>query len=95
MRRAALLSGSLGAGHDTAAQVFASSLAERGWSTQILDAMQLLGRRGGSAGEAVFRTMLAVPGLYDAFHFAALRPGEPARAAGRRGRPPAARAAAA
>jgi UDP-N-acetylglucosamine:LPS N-acetylglucosamine transferase len=75
MRRAALLSGSLGAGHDTAAQVFASSLAGRGWFTQTLDAMQLLGRRGGSAGEAVFRTMLAVPGLYDAFHFAALRPG--------------------
>ena len=75
MRQAALLSGSLGAGHDVAAQVFASSLAERGWSTEILDAMHLLGRRGGSAGEAVFRTMLAVPGLYDAFHFAALRPG--------------------
>ena len=75
MRQAALLSGSLGAGHDVAAQVFASSLAERGWSTEILDAMRLLGRRGGSAGEAVFRTMLAVPGLYDAFHFAALRPG--------------------
>ncbi len=30
---------------------------------------------GNSAGEAVFRTMLAVPGLFDAFHFAALRPG--------------------
>jgi UDP-N-acetylglucosamine:LPS N-acetylglucosamine transferase len=37
--------------------------------------MRLLGPRGGSAGEAVFRGMLAVPGLYDAFHFAALRPG--------------------
>ena len=37
--------------------------------------MQLLGARGGSAGEAVFRAMLAVPGLYDAFHFAALRTG--------------------
>src|SRR5215470_6876805 len=75
MRRSLLLSGSLGAGHDVAAQVFASSLGRCGWSTQILDAMQLLGRRGGSAGEAVFRTMLATPGLYDAFHFAALRPG--------------------
>ena len=37
--------------------------------------MRLLGRRGGSAGEAVFRSMLAVPGLYDAFHFSALRTG--------------------
>jgi processive 1,2-diacylglycerol beta-glucosyltransferase len=75
MRRALLLSGSLGAGHDVYARAFASSLAGRGWSTQLLDAMRLLGPRGGSAGEAVFRGMLAVPGLYDAFHFAALRPG--------------------
>jgi len=75
MRRALLLSGSLGAGHEVHARAFASSLAGRGWSTQLLDAMQLLGPRGGSAGEAVFRSMLAVPGLYDAFHFAALRPG--------------------
>ena len=75
MRRALLLSGSLGAGHEVHARTFAASLAGRGWSTQILDAMRLLGPRGGSAGEAVFRGMLAVPGLFDAFHFAALRPG--------------------
>lgn len=77
MNRALLLSGSLGAGHDVHARACASSLAGRGWSTQILDAMRLLGPRGGSAGEAVFRGMLAVPGLYDAFHFAALRAGSP------------------
>ena len=41
--------------------------------------MRLLGPRGGSAGEAVFRGMLAVPGLFDAFHFAALRPGASSR----------------
>ena len=75
MRRALLLSGSLGAGHEVHARAFATSLAGRGWSTQVLDAMRLLGPRGGSAGEAVFRGMLAVPGLFDAFHFAALRPG--------------------
>ncbi len=75
MRRALLLSGSLGAGHDMYAQACASSLAEHGWSTALLDAMGFLGPRGGSAGEVVFRGMLAVPGLYDAFHFAALRPG--------------------
>ena len=51
------------------------SLADRGWTTDTLDAMRLLGPRGGSAGEAVFRAMLATPGLFDAFHFAALRPG--------------------
>ena len=77
MRRALLLSGSLGAGHEVHAGACASSLARQGWSTQILDAMRLLGPRGGSAGEAVFRSMLAVPGLYDAFHFAALRAGSP------------------
>jgi len=74
-KRAVLLSGSLGMGHDVLAQACASSLAEAGWSADTLDAMRLLGKNGGPAGEAVFRTMLAVPGLYDAFHFAALRPG--------------------
>jgi UDP-N-acetylglucosamine:LPS N-acetylglucosamine transferase len=73
--RAVLLSGSLGMGHDVVAEACASSLSDLGWSSETLDAMALLGRRGGSAGEHVFRTMLAVPGLYDAFHFAALRPG--------------------
>jgi len=75
MRRALLLSGSLGAGHDMAARASAASLAARGWGTDTLDAMRLLGPKGGSAGEAVFRAMLATPGLFDAFHFAALRPG--------------------
>jgi UDP-N-acetylglucosamine:LPS N-acetylglucosamine transferase len=75
MKHALLLSGSLGAGHDVHARACASSLAGRGWSTETLDAMQLLGPRGGMAGEAVFRALLAMPGAYDAFHFAALRPG--------------------
>ena len=75
MRRAVLLSGSLGMGHDVLAETCVSSLTGAGWSADTLDAMRLLGNRGGSAGEAVFRSMLAVPGLYDAFHFAALRTG--------------------
>lgn len=37
--------------------------------------MRLLGRGADSVGGAVFRTMLAVPGLYDAFYFAAFRTG--------------------
>ena len=61
-----------------------------GWRTETLDAMRLLGARGGPAGEAVFRSMLAVPGVYDAFHFAALRTGAWPGAAGRRGGPAAA-----
>jgi UDP-N-acetylglucosamine:LPS N-acetylglucosamine transferase len=75
MKRALLLSGSLGMGHDVLAQACGTSLTARGWGTQTLDAMRLLGRSGGSAGELVFRSMLALPGLYDAFHFAALRAG--------------------
>ena len=74
-RHALLVSGALGLGHVVTAQACAESLAARGWSAQTVDAMRLLGRRAGGAGERVFRSMLAVPGLYDAFHFAALRPG--------------------
>jgi processive 1,2-diacylglycerol beta-glucosyltransferase len=72
---ALLLSGSIGMGHDALAAACTTSLQARGFSTHTLDAMRLLGRRGGSAGETVFRTMLSVPGLFDAVHFAALRPG--------------------
>src|SRR6266704_5779078 len=75
MKRAILLSGSLGMGHDVLAEACTGYLAEAGWSARTLDAMRLLGKPGGSAGEAVFRSMLAVPGLYVAFHFAALRTG--------------------
>jgi processive 1,2-diacylglycerol beta-glucosyltransferase len=69
------VSGSIGMGHDALAAACAVSLERRGYTTHTLDAMRLLGRRGGSAGERVFRTLLSVPGLFDAFHFAALRPG--------------------
>jgi len=74
-RSALLLSGSIGMGHDALAAACAVTLEQRGFSTQTLDAMRLLGKQGNSAGEAVFRAMLSVPGLFDAFHFAALRPG--------------------
>ncbi len=74
-RHALLLSGSIGMGHDALAAACAAALEQHGYQAETLDAMRLLGRRGHSAGEAVFRTMLAVPGLFDAIHFAALRPG--------------------
>jgi len=73
--RALLVSGALGLGHEMTAQACADSLAARGWSAQTVDAMRLLGPRAGGAGERVFRLMIAMPGLYDAFYFAALRPG--------------------
>lgn len=75
MPHALLLTGSLGQGHDVMARACAETLVGRGWTTTTVDAMSLLGTAGAAAGEAVFRRMLALPGVYDAFHFAALRPG--------------------
>lgn len=74
-RSALLLSGSIGMGHDVMAASCRNSLESQGWTTATLDAMRMLGRGGGSAGELVFRTMLGLPGVFDAFHFAALRTG--------------------
>jgi len=74
-RTAVLLSGSIGMGHDALATACATWLESQGWTTSTLDAMKMMGRRTGPAGEAVFRAMLAVPGLYDAFHYASLRTG--------------------
>src|SRR3954447_11429224 len=62
-------------GHDVMAEACAGSLRRRGWGTDILDSMRLLGARSGGIGERVFRGMLAVPGVYDAFHFEQLRAG--------------------
>jgi UDP-N-acetylglucosamine:LPS N-acetylglucosamine transferase len=74
-RRALLLSGSLGMGHDVMAQASSVSLRARGYSTRTLDAMRLMGGREGKLGELAFRAMLSVPGLYDAVHFAGMRQG--------------------
>lgn len=80
--KALLLSGSLGLGHDVVAEACATSLQSQGWSTDTLDAMRMLGPGGFRLGQATFRRMLAVPGLFDAMHFAGLRPGRlPARLA--------------
>ena len=62
-------------GHDVMADAFATSLAARGWSSETLDAMALLGGAGHRAGEAVFRSLLRIPGTFDALHFHALRGG--------------------
>jgi UDP-N-acetylglucosamine:LPS N-acetylglucosamine transferase len=82
--RALLLSGSLGMGHDVMAEACAVSLRARGWSTETMNSLELLGPSAGGWGERVFRALLSVPGVYDAFHFEQLRPGgRLARAAGR------------
>jgi UDP-N-acetylglucosamine:LPS N-acetylglucosamine transferase len=72
---ALLLSGSLGMGHTVTAQTCAVSLEAWGMRVRTLDSLRMLGGSRGRLGEAVFRGMLEVPGLYDAFHFNQLRTG--------------------
>ena len=72
---ALLLSGSLGMGHDVMAEACAVSLARRGWTSETMNSLTLMGKAAGGWGERVFRTMLGAPGVYDAFHFEQLRAG--------------------
>jgi processive 1,2-diacylglycerol beta-glucosyltransferase len=74
-RRALLLSGSFGMGHDVVVEACATSLESRGWSTKTCDVMRI--SRTGALSIASYRAMLATPGLYDALHFAAIRTGRP------------------
>ncbi len=74
MPHALLLSGSLGQGHDVMAEACADTLRGRGGAPRRWMRWDA-GRGGATVGEALFRRMLALPGLYDAFHFSALRPG--------------------
>jgi len=77
-RRALLVPGSSSTGRLAAAVACATSLEALGWSTSTLEASWLGGyhARGlGSAAEAGARRLLAIPGLHDAFHYAALRAG--------------------
>lgn len=74
-KRAVILSGSLGSGHDTVSEVLTSSLASLGWESRTLDCMGLLGPSAGRAGDWVFRRLMARPGVFDGLHFAHLRTG--------------------
>lgn len=73
LRRALLLSGSFGKGHDTLAEACAAALAPRGVESRIVDCMPMLGRGLGGVGDRVFRTMISAPPVYDAYHFSQLR----------------------
>jgi processive 1,2-diacylglycerol beta-glucosyltransferase len=74
-KRAVILSGSLGAGHDVICEVVTGSLTGLGWESHTLDSMAMLGRRAGRAGDWVFRELMKMPAVFDALHFAHLRPG--------------------
>ncbi len=74
-QHALLLSGSLGMGHDVMAEACAVSLRHRGWTSETMDSLQLMGKAAGGLGEKAFRALLSIPGMYDAFHFEQLRSG--------------------
>jgi processive 1,2-diacylglycerol beta-glucosyltransferase len=73
LTRALFISGSLGKGHDVLAEACADALEARGVECQIVDAMAMLGGGPGAAGDWVFRRLLSVNAVYDAFHFSQLR----------------------
>jgi processive 1,2-diacylglycerol beta-glucosyltransferase len=74
-RRALILSGRFGKGHDTVADATAAALTKIDFESRVVDSIALLGRAGSAAGDRVFRTMLSAAPVYDAFHFSQLRTG--------------------
>lgn len=84
LRRALMLSGSLGKGHDVVAEACAHALGSLDVECRTVDSMRMLGGGPSAAGEWVFRRLLSVTSVYDAFHFSQLRDdGRLARAAER------------
>lgn len=75
VERTMFLSGRIGNGHEMFAKACAQLLAAHGVESRTLDAIDLMGGRAGAAGEWVFRRILGVPAVYDAFHFTQLRAG--------------------
>jgi processive 1,2-diacylglycerol beta-glucosyltransferase len=70
---ALFLSGSLGKGHDTLAEACAAALLRRGLDSKIVDCIPMMGRGPGVAADWIFRKLLDLPPVYDAFHFSQLR----------------------
>lgn len=73
LQRAMFLSGSLGKGHDVLAEACGVALEPFGVEWRVLDSMHLLGGGAGAAGDWVFKKLLSVTAIYDAFHFSQLR----------------------
>jgi processive 1,2-diacylglycerol beta-glucosyltransferase len=73
LTRVLFISGSLGKGHDVLAEACSAALEANGVECEIVDAMALLGSGPGAAGDWVFRRLLSVKAIYDAFHFSQLR----------------------
>lgn len=75
MRRALILSGRFGKGHDVVAEACAAALEPLDTQSRVVDSIELLGGAGSAAGDWVFRRLLSVNPIYDAFHFSQLRVG--------------------
>ena len=75
MKRALILSGSFGKGHDVVAEACAAALEPLDTQSRIVDSIELLGGPGSAVGDWVFRRILSVAPIYDAFHFSQLRIG--------------------
>jgi len=74
-RRVLLVPGSSNPGRLAAATACRTTLEALGWTTNVLDETWLGSHGWGPSAEAAVRRMLTIPGVHDALHFAALRPG--------------------
>jgi UDP-N-acetylglucosamine:LPS N-acetylglucosamine transferase len=74
-RRALILSGSLGMGHDVIAELLTTTLENQGWQCRSLDCMKLLGGVQSDIADRVFRGLTSVQSVYDSLHFSHFRPG--------------------
>ena len=75
LKRALILSGSFGKGHDVVAEACAAALEPLDTHSRIVDSIALLGGPGSAVGDWVFRRLLSSAPIYDAFHFSQLRVG--------------------
>jgi len=73
LTKALFVSGSLGKGHDVLAEACVAALQARGVKCETIDAMHMLGSGADALGNWVFRRLVSVNALYDAFHFSQLR----------------------
>lgn len=74
-RKALLLTGSFGLGHEMLTRACGELLVQSRWQVRTLDSVKLLGPRKGPLAEKAFARLVKVPGVYDGLHFAHLRTG--------------------
>ena len=74
-RKALLLTGSFGLGHEMLTRACGELLVRSGWQVRALDSVKLLGPRKGPFAEKAFDRLVKLPGVYDGLHFAHLRTG--------------------